>query len=428
MHYCLVDNSAALHLCHKKGRGKLQHIAGKLLWIQDMVAQGDLEVKAVGTVANVADLGTKPLPMARVNLILHWCQIYNGEGERIGQEEHQRLEEGSVSRSKIQRLAKLLNRILLLEGLEHVAGERVSVQDETTVTNYSGWLWIFIVFLIAVIAVLIFGMYKLWKKLERMEARLQEVIDDVKVDGMMVGAYGHEAQEGLAQVKKYVERVHRGLIKASGYVDEDEVREEDWRHWDYLQKTNKEFDMRRMDRQIKAYFQANVEQTRRHLNIWDNTLRNEESEDGEYDPDDQVQVRLDSGEVITVRAGDVQPREPESEEEGPTPMEEEPEQVPDQTMEPRGSGSREQEFEDLTMSMPTTRWLTNVELLEVSEYDKPGARSCLRAKQYALQFEKRWFDLNQRGEHESKLEMYERMEPHMAFMDSDEVPFLEVTQ
>ena len=61
VHHCLVDNSAALHLCHRKGPGKLRHIAGKLLWIQDMVAQGDLEVKAVGTVANVADLGTKPL-------------------------------------------------------------------------------------------------------------------------------------------------------------------------------------------------------------------------------------------------------------------------------------------------------------------------------------------------------------------------------
>ena len=51
MHYCSVDNSAALHLCHRKGPGQLRHIAGKLLWAQDMVAQGDLEVKAVGTVA-----------------------------------------------------------------------------------------------------------------------------------------------------------------------------------------------------------------------------------------------------------------------------------------------------------------------------------------------------------------------------------------
>ena len=426
VHHCLVDNSAALHLCHRKGPGKLRHIAGKLLWIQDMVAQGDLEVKAVGTVANVADLGTKPLAKARVNLILHWCQIYNGEGERIGQEERQRLEESSVSRSKIQRLAKLLNRTLLLEGLEHVAGERVGMEENVTVTNHSQWLWAFIVILMVVIAVLIFGIYQLWKKLERMETRLQQVVDDVKVDGMMVGAYGHETKEAIAQVKKYVEKVHRGLIKASGYVDDDEVLMEDWRHWDYLQDTNKEFDMRRLDKQIKDYLQRNVEQTRRHLNIRDNTLRDntggsEESEEGEHDPDDMVQVRLESGQVVTVRAGDLEPREPESENEETVPMETEPERVPDRTGEARGS--RDLEFEDLTMSAPTTRWLTDAELHEVSEYDKPAFRSCLRAKQYSLQFEKRWFELNQRNEHESKMEMYSRMGRHMEFMDSEAVPF-----
>lgn len=67
------------------GPGKLRHISGKLLRIQDLAARGDVEVKAVGTVANVADLGTKPLAKARVNLILQWCQIYNADGERIGQ-------------------------------------------------------------------------------------------------------------------------------------------------------------------------------------------------------------------------------------------------------------------------------------------------------------------------------------------------------
>lgn len=45
-------------------------------------------------------------------------------------------------------------------------------------------------------------------------------------------------------------------------------------------------------------------------------------EGSDYGPDDMVQVRLDStGEVITVRAGDLQVREPESEDERPTPME-----------------------------------------------------------------------------------------------------------
>ena len=53
-HECLVDNSTALHLCHRRGPGKLRHIAGKLLWIQDLVAQEELQVKAVGTTYNVA--------------------------------------------------------------------------------------------------------------------------------------------------------------------------------------------------------------------------------------------------------------------------------------------------------------------------------------------------------------------------------------
>ena len=385
-----------------------------------MVAQGDLEVKAVGTVSNVADLGTKPLPKARVNLLLHWCQIYNGDGERIGQEEYHNLEERAVSKSKIQRLAKLLNRILLLEGLEHVAGERGEGDMTTQAHGSSGWTSMLIVILFMVIGVLILFIYKLWRKLERMEARLQSVTEDEKVNGMMIGAYGHEAQEGLAKLKNYVQRVHRGLIKASGYVDDSEFGEEDWKHWNYIEDTNREFDMRRLDGQIKSYLKANAVQTRLHLNVRDNTLIEAESEGEDHDPDDEVQVRLDSGEIITVRARDVQPREPESEEEGPTPMEEDEEERPRAS---RANPSEERRYEDPTMSMPTTRWLTDAEMQEVMQYDTPGARSCLRAKQYALQFERRWFDLNQRSDHEQKMEMYSRMDKHMPFLDSDQVPW-----
>ena len=145
--------------------------------------------------------------------------------------------------------------------------------------------------------------------------------------------------------------------------------------------------MRKLDKQVKTYLLRNVEQTRRHLDIRDNTLRDEESEEGEHDPEDQVQVRLDSGEIVTVRS--------------------------------RTKRTRERR----RLTTPTTRWLTDAELYEVSEYDKPEARSCLRAKQYSLQFENRWFELNQRNEHESKMEMYARMERHMEFLDSDAVPF-----
>lgn len=76
-------------------------------------------------------------------------------------------------------------------------------------------LWALIVCLLALVGPLIFCVYKLWKKLERMEAQLQTVVDDAKVDGMMIGAFGHESKEGLEKLEKYIKKVHRGLIKAS---------------------------------------------------------------------------------------------------------------------------------------------------------------------------------------------------------------------
>ena len=105
VHHCLVDNSAALHLCHRKGPGRLRHISGKLLWIQDLVAQEELQVRAVGTVYNIADLGTKPLTknrtsLGRLCLILYWCNARRSDGERLGQEEHSRLQEMSVSQDQ----------------------------------------------------------------------------------------------------------------------------------------------------------------------------------------------------------------------------------------------------------------------------------------------------------------------------------------
>lgn len=80
IHDCLVDNSAAIQLSHKRGPRKLRYIDGKFLWIQEQVAQREFNVKAVGTTYNVAHLGIKPLIRARINLILHWCHSYDAQG------------------------------------------------------------------------------------------------------------------------------------------------------------------------------------------------------------------------------------------------------------------------------------------------------------------------------------------------------------
>ena len=127
VHHCLVDNSAALHLCRRRGPGKMRHISRKF---QDLVAQDELKVKAVGTVHNVADLGRKSLPRARIQLILYWCNIFTARHERLGEDEHERMAASSANRGQITKLAKMLNRILLLEGLEQAAGHGIEEKIE----------------------------------------------------------------------------------------------------------------------------------------------------------------------------------------------------------------------------------------------------------------------------------------------------------
>ena len=98
-----------------------------------------------------SDLGTKPLTKARINSILCWRNTYDGQGHRVGQEEHDRLGDGNVACGKIQKLAKLLRRIVLLDGLEHVAGERLREGAGETIKSSSNWMMLLVAMLMAIV-------------------------------------------------------------------------------------------------------------------------------------------------------------------------------------------------------------------------------------------------------------------------------------
>ena len=57
----LVDSSSARQIALRLGPGKLKHVAGRILWIQQAVAEGSVQLAQVGTTWNLSDLGTKPL-------------------------------------------------------------------------------------------------------------------------------------------------------------------------------------------------------------------------------------------------------------------------------------------------------------------------------------------------------------------------------
>ena len=47
----------------------------KTLWLQEVVRERELEIKSIGSKANMADLGTKVLPLARLNALRGVCGI-----------------------------------------------------------------------------------------------------------------------------------------------------------------------------------------------------------------------------------------------------------------------------------------------------------------------------------------------------------------
>jgi hypothetical protein len=64
------DSSAGRGMTQRRGSGKVRHLEGRELWLQEKVRRGELEVVSVGTEDNPADLGTKYLSEDRILKLL----------------------------------------------------------------------------------------------------------------------------------------------------------------------------------------------------------------------------------------------------------------------------------------------------------------------------------------------------------------------
>ena len=338
------------------------------------MAQEELQARAVGIVYNIADLGTKPLTKNHISLIFHWCNARRSDGERLGQEEHSRLQEMSVGRVKTSKLAKLLNRILLLEGLEQVAGSREE-NMEIELTKDDGWWWWFFITVIMVVMIisLVAVMAMMWKRIKMLEDVIQQIKDDNHVDVMTQGALTYEVEEKVKEigkevkgVKVYAQQIHRGLVKASGYVDATEFHEGEWKHWNYLQESNRYFDLRRIDAQVNEYLKAKEERDE-ELDEQQVPLRSPHQQDEAQGDDEMiegeetVQVVLDSGEVVEIPLRFIEVREPESEndvEMNDAPRTPQGEEAPAPVL---SEGVRmPSSLDDPTISQATTGWISGM--------------------------------------------------------------------
>jgi len=91
--------------------------SGKLLWIQQVVHEGKVQLTQVPTLWNVADAGTKPLASKRIQMLLH-CIVARAEGgQTIGQEEYEVQFQKYSSGKQINALAKNIARVIVFMGL-----------------------------------------------------------------------------------------------------------------------------------------------------------------------------------------------------------------------------------------------------------------------------------------------------------------------
>ena len=114
----------------------------------------------------------------------------------------------SVSRVKISKLAKLLNRILLLEGLEQVAGSREeNMEVELKKDNgwwwwWWWWWWYFIIVTMVGIISLLAAMAMMWRRIKALEDKIQQMKDDNHVDVMTQGAMTYEVEEKVKRLER----------------------------------------------------------------------------------------------------------------------------------------------------------------------------------------------------------------------------------
>ena len=75
-----VDSSAAIGICKRTGVGKVRHLDTRLLWVQELVRDGTLEVVKIAGVINPADLMTKNLNAECISAHLARLECFAREG------------------------------------------------------------------------------------------------------------------------------------------------------------------------------------------------------------------------------------------------------------------------------------------------------------------------------------------------------------
>ena len=118
-HVLFTDSSSGRQLAMRQGTGKVKHLSGKVLWIQDAVRNGVIQLSQIPTIWNVSDIGTKALGVQRTQLLLHELNIASSpDFFVVGMPEYERQCQRHGGNKQLTKLVKQVTRVLVMMGLE----------------------------------------------------------------------------------------------------------------------------------------------------------------------------------------------------------------------------------------------------------------------------------------------------------------------
>ena len=71
-----TDSSSARQWLQRTGVGRLKHYHVRLMWTQALIQDGLVEVKAIATKLNIADLNTKKLSIGRRSFLMFFFKQF----------------------------------------------------------------------------------------------------------------------------------------------------------------------------------------------------------------------------------------------------------------------------------------------------------------------------------------------------------------
>ena len=72
-----TDSSGAKGILLRQGVGKVRHLSCRILWLQDLINNGQVKLSTVPGALNPADIGTKRLPCNRLKSLMSVIGMYN---------------------------------------------------------------------------------------------------------------------------------------------------------------------------------------------------------------------------------------------------------------------------------------------------------------------------------------------------------------